>query len=138
MPTPEERVAGAFNRYLANSDIHIGPEDVAVGTGRTIGERGWRITYRVDPDDAGSPTLEFYAPHRMTSDSHVRIGADGHLEHLDAIYESYAFDAKVPGSEEAAREEYVRHNRASLAIFAPAAYFPRATSMPPAHRHSRR
>jgi hypothetical protein len=85
---------------------------VTVGSRRTITERGWRITYRVDPDDAGAPSLEFYATHRMTSDSHERIWADGHLEHLDAIYEAYAYDAKVPGSEEAAREKYLQHNQA--------------------------
>jgi hypothetical protein len=45
-----------------------------------IASQGWRIVYRVDPDDGGFPSLEFYATHRMTSDSHVRIWADGHTE----------------------------------------------------------
>jgi hypothetical protein len=112
MSTPEERVADAFTAYFANFDIRIGPEDVAVGSRRTIGERGWRITYRVDPDDGGFPSLEFYATHRMTNDRHVRIWADGYLERLDAIHEFYGYDPKVPGSQEAAEEEYLRHNRA--------------------------
>jgi hypothetical protein len=112
MATPEERIADAFNGYFANFDIHLGPEDVAVGTHRSIVERGWLIIYRVDPDDGGFPVLEFYATHRMTNDSHVRIWADGHSEDLDAIDELYAYDAKVPGSKEAAQEQYLRHNRA--------------------------
>ena len=112
MPTPEERIADAFNRYFESFAIRIEPEDVEVGSHRSIVNRGWRIIYRVDPDDNGSPCLEFYATHRMTSDSHVRIWADGHTEELDAIYEAYAFDAKVPGSKEAAREKYLRHNQA--------------------------
>jgi hypothetical protein len=48
----------------------------------------------------------------MTSDSHVRIWADGHLEHLDAIHEAFVFDPQVPGSEQAAKEKYLAHNQA--------------------------
>lgn len=112
MTTPEERVADAFNAYFARFDIAIAPEDAAVGTRRAISGRGWRIRYRVDPDDAGVPCLEFYATHRMTSDTHVRIWADGHIDDLDAIWESYAYDAKTPGSEQAAKARYLEHNQA--------------------------
>ena len=83
--------------YFVNFDIRIGPGDVAVGTHRTIGERSWRLTHRVDPEDAGLPSLAFYAAHRITNDRHVRIWA-GHVDHLDAINEFYAFDPKVPNS----------------------------------------
>lgn len=38
--------------------------------------RGWKIRFRVDPDNLGSPSLEFYAVHRMMSDrSSVRYQA---------------------------------------------------------------
>jgi hypothetical protein len=112
MPTPEERIVDAFNGYFVNFPIRIEVSDVAVGTRRGIAERGWRITYRVDPDDGGFPSLEFYATHRMTNDRHVRIWADGHVEELDAIHEFFGFDPKVPGSKAAAEAEYLRHNRA--------------------------
>ncbi len=79
---------------FANFDIRIEPEDVRLGSRRRIGQRGWRIAYRIDPDDAGLPSLEFYATHRMTNDRHVRIWADGHVDHLDAIDEFYGFDPK--------------------------------------------
>jgi hypothetical protein len=49
--------------------------------------------------------------HRMTNDRHLRIWADGHAERLDAIYEAYGYDPKVPGAEYAAREKYLRRNR---------------------------
>ena len=110
--TPDERIAEAFNARFVHFEISIAPADVVLGARRVIGERGWHIRFRVDPDDAGMPSLEYYATHRMTSDEHVRIWADGHVESLDAIYEAYMYDAKVPGSEEKAREEYLRHNRA--------------------------
>jgi hypothetical protein len=111
MSTPEELIAETFNRHFAAFDIRIQPGDVIAGRRREILAQGWRIAFRVDPDDAGSPSLEFYAAHRMTSDRHMRIRADGHEDELDAIWESYAYDAKVPGSQDAAREKYLRHNR---------------------------
>ena len=111
MPTPEERIAEAFDRRFATFDIHLDPADVKVGERGSIRARGWLIMWRVVPDDAGSPSLEFYATHRMTDDEHVRIWADGHVEQLDAIYPFYGFDPKVPGSEEAAKEKYLTHNR---------------------------
>lgn len=100
-----------MNRYFANFNIRVEAGEVRVGSRREIRARGWHITFRVVPDDAGSPSLEFYATHRMTNDRHVRIWADGYLEHLDAIHEFVGYDPKVPGSEEAAKEEYLRHNQ---------------------------
>ncbi len=111
MSSSEERIADTFNDYFVNFDIRIDEGDVQVGHRREIRAQGWRILFRVDPDDAGSPSLEFYATHRMTDDRHARIWADGHLEELDAIHESYGYDPKVPGSRETAEAEYLRHNR---------------------------
>jgi hypothetical protein len=109
--TPQELIVEAFNGYFATFDIGIEAGDVTIGARREIRGRGWLIRYRVDADDAGAPSLEFYATHRMTDDTHVRIWADGHTEALEAIREAYVFDAKVPGSKEAAEEEYLRANR---------------------------
>lgn len=83
----QRRIAEAFNAYFDRFDIRILPEHVVVGIRRTIRADGWAITYRVDSDPAGMPTLEFYATHRMTNDRHVAIAADGSLDHLDAIKE---------------------------------------------------
>lgn len=110
--SPEDRIAEEFNKYFSNFEIGIRSEDVVVGTRRSIGKRGWRINFRIYSDDSGLPCLEFYAVHRMTSDRHVRIRADGVTQELDAILESYGYDPKVPGSEQAAKENYLRHNRA--------------------------
>jgi hypothetical protein len=107
----EERIAAAFNSCFAAFEIRIRPEDVTPGARRAIRERGWLIAYRVDAGEGGSPALELYATHRMTSDRHVRISADGTLEELDAIWEAYAFKPDVPGSEEAAKRRYLEHNR---------------------------
>ena len=111
MVAPEERIAEAFNACFSHFDIRIGVGEVVVGSRREIRQRGWWIAFRVLPDDAGFPSLEFYATHRMTSDRHARIWADGYLEELDAIREFYGYDPKVSGSEDAAHKEYLRHNR---------------------------
>ena len=112
MPSPEDVISEAFNSYFEEFDIRIGPEDVAVGSPRRIGGRGWVISYRVDPDHAGLPSLELYATNRMTNDRHVRIRSDGRMEVLEAIHESFAYDRKVPGAKEAAEQAYLAHNRA--------------------------
>ena len=70
----------------------------------------------------------------MTNDRHVRIRADGHEDELDAIYESYGYDSKVPGAEEAAREEYLRHNRIVAEQLLEAGLYPRRHRRVPADR----
>ena len=114
-PSPgevERRIVEAFNAYFGRFGIRIEPEDVIVGSRRTIGKDGWAITYRIDGDAAGIACLEFYATHRMTNDRHVAISADGQLEHRDSIREMLIFDPKTPGSQEAAAEEFHTHNQA--------------------------
>ena len=100
----QRRIAEAFNNYFDTFPIRIAVEDIVVGTRRTLRRDGWAITYRVDEDADGRPTLEFYATHRMTNDRHVAISADGQLEHLDAIKEYLI----ISGPESAA--EFHAHN----------------------------
>lgn len=85
----EERIAESFNEYFSAWDIRIAPEDAVIGIQRVLTDRdsGWRIAYRIDPDDSDLPVMEFYAVNRFTDDRHVRIWADGNGEHLDAISE---------------------------------------------------
>jgi hypothetical protein len=95
--SPDDRVADAFNAHFSRFEISISPEDVVVGSRRTIRKRRWSISYRVDPDNDGLPSLEFYAVHRMTNDRHVRIGGDGVMQKLDAIAEGFSYDPTCPG-----------------------------------------
>jgi hypothetical protein len=111
MPTAETRIAETFDRYFANFGIRIDPGEVRVGHRGQIRSEGWSIRYRVVPDDAGGPSLEFYATHRMTNDRHAVIWADGHLDTLEAIREFFGYDPDVPRSKEAAEQDYLQHNR---------------------------
>jgi hypothetical protein len=53
MATPEERIADKFNAYFANFNIRVEVDEVRIGSLREIRAQGWRIRYRVDPDDGG-------------------------------------------------------------------------------------
>jgi hypothetical protein len=122
--SPEQRIADRFNSAFQAFEIAIEAADVVLGARRLIRHRGWHIRFRVDPDDGGFPSLEYYAVHRMTNDTHVRIWADGHAEPLEAIWEMYAWDPKVTGSEEAAHDRYLRHNREVAAELAERGLYP--------------
>jgi len=107
---PEDRIAESFNRYFQNSGIRITPRDVRVGTRRLIRQHGWGIAFRVIADDGGSPSLEFYAGHRLTDDRHVLIWADGLCQRLDAISPwRFPYNPKVPGAKEVADEASREH-----------------------------
>jgi hypothetical protein len=98
--SPEERIAESFSLYFSAWGIRVAPEDVVIGSHRIIVDQrsGWRIIYRVDPDEANMRSVEFYATNRFTNDRHVRIGADGHGEHLEAISEIFFVDRDDPDS----------------------------------------
>ncbi len=106
MAEVQRRIAEAFNTYFDAFAIRITAEDVVAGAHRTLRQDGWAITYRVDGDATGIPTLEFYATHRSTNDRHVVIGPDGSVEHQDAIE-----DLLIISGPDSAREFY-DHNDA--------------------------
>jgi len=111
--TPEDHVARAFEAFLSRIGLHavrIDPEEVVLGRHRTWRELHMHIAYRVDPDDAGFPNLEFYAYDPMGDDHHGRIWADGHVEELDAMRLWFHFNPEVMESKEAARQELFAHN----------------------------
>jgi hypothetical protein len=86
--TPADRIAESFNGYFENWDgVRVVPEDVIIGAlGAVVDQAsGWHVTYRVDADHDGLPTLEFYAINRFTNDRRVLIGADGGGQEKQAI-----------------------------------------------------
>lgn len=75
-------IAESFNAYFANFEVRIAPDEVVDGAHKTIQDASWSVTYRVDLDDAGMPSLEFYATSRWTNDRHVKISAFGERERV--------------------------------------------------------
>jgi hypothetical protein len=111
---PEALVARAFNMYLKRIGLPvtwIGPEDVTLGHRDAWRAFGFWIAYRIDPDDAGFPSLEVYVHHPWMDDWHARIWADGQLEELEAMHLWFRFVPEVPGSKEAALLQLLERNR---------------------------
>ena len=108
-----EQLRQRFNRTFANWRIELPADALSPGVVRLIAQRGWSIWTRLDIDlENGRERLDYYAMHRMTSDRHVRLYADGEEENLPAIAGGYVTpqDATVAEQEEA-RDRYFAHNQ---------------------------
>lgn len=104
-----DRIAAAFNAEFARWDIRLPTGAVEALRRGKIVRAGWAIWY-LSGGDARGEYLDYYASHRMTSDRHVRIRADGSKETLPAIQD---FRASSTNLTEDARLEAacLRRNR---------------------------
>ncbi len=84
MTQARDRLAAAFADRFSHWRIRIPRANVAQGTSGSITKQGWLIQYGFGLD-AGAEYLDYYAAHRMTDDSHMRLHADGREEWLPAI-----------------------------------------------------
>ena len=107
-----EEIECAFTRTFASWDIQLPAEAVSTRKHGKLAKAGWFIEYRFGYE-GDTEYLDYYAAHRMTSDSHVRIHHDGHSECLEAPRESYSYPT---GADEAVKrqawEEFNSYNRA--------------------------
>ena len=108
-PEGAARIAGAFAETFSRWGIVLPREAVEGGEPWTIQRAGWTIRCIFGTDEDGA-YLEYYATHRMTSDRRYRIYASGRIAELDAIWEMFAWDPKVPSDEARARKAYRDHN----------------------------
>lgn len=95
----------AFNKRFNPWNITLPEENIKNRQNGYIQEFGWLIQYCFGEDDKGE-YMDYYAAHRMTDDSHVRIYEDGEEEQLPAL-EGWFLTSEDP--EEAKRLE-VEHN----------------------------
>lgn len=102
-----EKIRRAFKEYFDEFDIEL-PETIQVKG--SIQEGGWSITYILNTDEDGKPALDFFAEHRMTNPQLVRIHADGRVEEVASIQETYSFDPDKKGDGERAQKEFQEHN----------------------------
>lgn len=110
-----EQLRQHFNRAFARWEIKLPEKAMSPGVVWIIVKRGWTIWMRFDVDtEDGREHLDYYAMHRMTSDRHVRLYANGKEESLPAIgglgY-GYSQDA-TEAEKEAARDKYFARNQA--------------------------
>ena len=98
-----------FARTFATWHITLPEEDLRQRRAGFLAEAGWLIQYCFGSDDSGE-FLDYYAAHRMTDDSHVRVYEDGRVVALPALIGMRAMGA-TPQEEERLEREYVAHNR---------------------------
>lgn len=109
-----EQIRQRFNRAFAHWEIKLPVEAMSLGAVWIIVQQGWTIWTRFDLDaEDGREHLDYYAMHRMTSDDHVRLYADGEEESLPVIVSSCSYSKDATEAEKkAAQDKYFAHNQA--------------------------
>lgn len=77
-------IADIFVKRFTHWKISLPEEDLKNRRSGHIQNAGWLIQYCFGKDETGE-YMDYYAAHRMTDDSHVRIYDDGRVETLPAI-----------------------------------------------------
>ncbi len=109
-----EQLRQRFNRTFAHWGIELPVDALSPGVIWLIAQRGWSIWTRldIDPED-GRERLDYYAMHRMTSDRHVRLYADGGEENLPAMAGGYVTSQGATVAErEEVRDKHLAYNQA--------------------------
>ena len=103
-----EMIADTFAKRFSYWKIRIPEDKLENRYGGYIQEGGWLIQYCFGRDDRGE-YLDYYAAHRMTDDSHVRIYEDGTEEALPAL-NSIRIISRDPEEDKHLEDEYEEHN----------------------------
>lgn len=77
-----------FNKRFEHWGITLPPDAEQRCPIGTIVSRGWTIKYRFGGDQDGK-YLDYYAAHRMTNDTHLRIRANGDTDSLPAYPDGF-------------------------------------------------
>ena len=102
-------IADNFAKRFAHWKITLPENDLKDRRGGYIQNAGWLIQYCFDKDGTGE-YLDYYAAHRMTDDSHVRVYEDGREESLPAL-SGWLLLSDDPVEAKRLKDEYEEHNR---------------------------
>ncbi len=103
------RIAQAFRADFANWGLEIPPEALASREPGSIQAAGWLIQFTFGRDSRGE-YLDYYASHRMTDDSHVRLYETGRRQRLASIAGMYVTSSD-PGEARRLEAAYLRRNK---------------------------
>lgn len=84
-----------FNDVFSSWDIRLPEKDVTNRRRGKIFEAGWTIWYLFGSDERGE-YLDYYASHRVTTDQHTRIYANGNEEDLPVIESMRVIPKPIP------------------------------------------
>lgn len=110
------KIADTFAERFAYWKITLPEKDIETRSSGYIQEAGWLIQYCFVKDETGE-YLDYYAAHRMTDDSHVRIYEDGRKENLPSLF-SIRLISKDPVKDKQLEDEYYEHNRRVVELLA--------------------
>ena len=102
-------IADTFANRFAHWKITLPKNDLKDRRSGYIQNSGWLIQYCFEKDETGE-YMDYYAAHRMTDDSHVRIYEDGREESLPAL-SSYLLLSDDPVEAKRLKDEYEKHNQ---------------------------
>lgn len=104
-----DRIARAFRADFAHWGIEIPPASLASREPGFIQAAGWLIQFTFGRDSRGE-YLDYYASHRMTDDSHVRLYAAGRRQYLASLA-SFFVTSLDPTEAKRLKAAYLRRNR---------------------------
>lgn len=109
-------IADTFTERFAHWKITLPEEYLKNRCNGFINKAGWLIQFCFGKDEKGE-YLDYYASHRMTDDSHVRIYADGHKKNLPALCSWYKL-SDDPVEAKRLKDEHDQHNREVVEMLA--------------------
>ena len=104
-----EKILSTFKETFSHWDIQLTAESIASLSPGKIMKAGWCIWYLFGSDENGD-YLDYYASHRMTDDTHVRIRIDGTCESLPAV-RTFRKASNDPVEDKRLDEEYSSYNK---------------------------
>lgn len=102
-------ITDTFAKHFAHWNITLPEEDLKNRSSGHIQQAGWLIQYCFGKDE-NCEYLDYYAAHRMTDDSHVRIYDDGREESLPAL-SGWLLHSDDPAEAKRLEEKHDERNR---------------------------
>ena len=111
-PTNEHKTAieGKFAEIFSTWGVELPPGAVSNRANGVIQKDGWTIRF-IFGSQAGENFLEYYATHRMTSDTRKRIYESGRVETLEAIQSLFVYRPGSDVDKEQAEKTPLENNR---------------------------
>ncbi len=104
------KMVSIFNKSFSGSEIAIPPEDAHLRKRGKIIKSGWTIWYLFGRDENGE-YLDYYASHRMTDDSHVRIYDNGKTLCLPSIASFFVTSENLQRAAELQAQYYEKNKK---------------------------
>ena len=104
-----EMIASLFAKRFAHWELVLPAESLRTLAPGHMAKGGWLIQFCFG-NDAGGAYLDYYATHRMTDDSHVRLHENGTHTQLESL-QSFFVTREDPGEAARLEEEHLKTNR---------------------------